>query len=55
MPDHDPPPLPPADPDAGLPTPPSPGRIPPPKLPPEPVQDPSPAEGGNSGPASEPV
>ncbi|WP_455957213.1 hypothetical protein [Methylorubrum aminovorans] len=34
MPETKPAPLPPADEDAGLPTPPSPGRLPPPTLPP---------------------
>lgn len=39
MPETEPPPLPPADADAGLPTPPSPGRVRPPTLPPGPAQD----------------
>ena len=49
MPETKPAPLPPADEEAGLPTPPSPGRLPPPNLPPAPPPAPPPADGPTAG------
>lgn len=50
MPETKPEPLPPADEDAGLPTPPSPGRLPPPNLPPSPADDGSSRDGTDGAP-----
>jgi hypothetical protein len=49
MPETKPAPLPPATEDAGLPTPPSPGRLPPPNLPPSPSTDDGASDAGTHG------
>ena len=49
MPETKPTPLPPATEDAGLPTPPSPGRLPPPNLPPSPSTEDGASDAGTDG------